>query len=400
MSILTTVEFIADGAINNDKVVAGAGIEFSKLEKVPLAADGTNAASANLDFGGFIAINSGTASAASDVPNWGQVQSEISAQVGTGSHLESVGTRAIAPPGAPTTGDRVLIDSVLGVATGAFTGQENNVAEYNGSTWDFEAVSGAGKWIGVNDESTKLYYFDNVAWSAKDFENTTVDEATLTKTGSLITIKNGGVGAIQLATDAVTTIKITDLNVTTAKIADNAITLDKMADNSVGTDEIVNGSVTDAELATDSVITVKIANLNVTSAKLATDSVITTKIADLNVTTAKLADGAITTDKVVNLGGALRFLSHNGTDNDILEQKQQAFLTSSFTGSNPAKEFDLTDTPVGGVIDLHIQGKKFTQGVHFNLISDGASIKRIQLIATPIPNSGTDCLAGYWFPSV
>ena len=58
----------------------------------------------------------------------------------------------------------------------------------------------------------------------------------------------GGIAAVALADDAVTTAKILDANVTTAKILD--------------------ANVTAAKLATDSVETAKIKNANVTAAKL------------------------------------------------------------------------------------------------------------------------------------
>jgi hypothetical protein len=401
MSILTTNEFLADESVDNAKIKTAAGIEFSKLEKVPIAADGSNSPTADINFGNFKITNHGTAGAASDVPNWGQVQSEISAQIGTGSHETSVGTRAIVPPGSPSSGDRVLIDASLGTATGAFTGHENKIAEWDGAAWQFTEFTEPGKWLGVNDETDKLYYFDGSNWSAKDFENTTVDEVTLTKTGSLITIKNGGVGTVQLGDLSVTEAKLGPLSVTNGKLADNSVTLNKMADNSVGTDEIVNGSVTDSELATNAVTTIKILDGAVTSDKIETDAITTVKILDGAVTGAKLAANTVTLDKIEDLGGALRFISHDGVNNDVLEVKSHAFLTSSFSGTNPNKYYDLPDVPIGALMaGFYVQGKRLTQSVHYNLVTDGANIKRLQLISLAIPASGTDCEALYYIASV
>lgn len=92
-------------------------------------------------------------------------------------------------------------------------------------------------------------------------------------------ILDGSITTAKLADDAVTTVKIADLNVTA----------DKLAADSVNTVNIVDGSVTAAKLATDSVTTVKITNVSVTEDKLAADSVTTTKILNATITPVKLA---------------------------------------------------------------------------------------------------------------
>jgi hypothetical protein len=150
-------------------------------------------------------------------------------------------------------------------------------------------------------------------------------------TGTVVTTGDTGtVTATMLASDSVTTVKITDLNVTTgklaagavttAKITDANVTADKLAADAVTTAKITDSNVTAAKLAADSVTTVKILDANVTDAKLAANSVTnakiadsavdtaeiaasavtTAKIADLNVTTGKLADGAVTTAKITD----------------------------------------------------------------------------------------------------
>ena len=108
-------------------------------------------------------------------------------------------------------------------------------------------------------------------------------------TGTVVTSGDTGtVTATMLASDSVTTVKITDLNVTTGKLADSAVTTGKIADS----------NVTNGKLASDSVTTVKITDANVTAAKLATDSVETAKIVNSAVTEAKIADGAVTSAKI------------------------------------------------------------------------------------------------------
>jgi hypothetical protein len=65
-------------------------------------------------------------------------------------------------------------------------------------------------------------------------------------------------------------------------------------------DDIESGAITAAELATNAVETAKIKDVNVTAGKLATDAVETAKIKDLNVTAAKLAADAAETAKIKN----------------------------------------------------------------------------------------------------
>jgi hypothetical protein len=113
-------------------------------------------------------------------------------------------------------------------------------------------------------------------------------------------IVDSNVTAAKLAADSVTTSKILDANVTDAKLASNSVTNAKIADSAVDTAEIANSAVTATKLATDAVETAKIKDANVTASKLATDSVETAKIKDLNVTEAKIAEGAVTSAKIAN----------------------------------------------------------------------------------------------------
>lgn len=62
------------------------------------------------------------------------------------------------PPGSPTTGDRYIV----GVGTGAWDTEDNNIAEWNGSSWDFTvAVTNFAVW--VTDEDV-LRVYNGTAW--------------------------------------------------------------------------------------------------------------------------------------------------------------------------------------------------------------------------------------------
>jgi len=85
---------------------------------------------------------------------------------------DSVIDRAITPPGSPSTGDRYLIDASLGTATGAWIGQEDSIAEWDGSAWVFTAPT-TGAFVSADDESDRLFLYDGTNWVAKLFESTT-----------------------------------------------------------------------------------------------------------------------------------------------------------------------------------------------------------------------------------
>ena len=136
--------------------------------------------------------------------------------------------------------------------------------------------------------------------------------ATMLASDSVTTTKitNANVTAAKLASDSVETAKIVDANVTaaklaadsvtTAKIVDSNVTAAKLASDSVTTAKILDANVTDAKLAANSVTNAKIADAAVDTAEIASSAVTTAKIADLNVTTGKLADGAVTTAKITD----------------------------------------------------------------------------------------------------
>jgi hypothetical protein len=113
-------------------------------------------------------------------------------------------------------------------------------------------------------------------------------------------IVDSAVTAAKLASDAVTTAKILDANVTDAKLASNSVTNAKIADSAVDTAEIANNAVTTSKIADVNVTTAKIADSNVTAAKLASDSVETAKIVNSAVTADKIAEGAVTSAKIAN----------------------------------------------------------------------------------------------------
>jgi hypothetical protein len=74
-----------------------------------------------------------------------------------------------APPVSPSTGDRYL---VAATATGAWAGQEDSIAEWDGSAWVFTAPS-TGMFTSDDTDSTNILYYSGSAWVNKYFEATT-----------------------------------------------------------------------------------------------------------------------------------------------------------------------------------------------------------------------------------
>lgn len=66
------------------------------------------------------------------------------------------------PPGGPATGDRYL---VLATGTGAWVGQDNNVAEWDGTAWVF-TIPALADYIYITDTLTTLQW-DGTAWIVK-----------------------------------------------------------------------------------------------------------------------------------------------------------------------------------------------------------------------------------------
>jgi hypothetical protein len=96
----------------------------------------------------------------------------------------------------------------------------------------------------------------NAKWTNATFASGAVDGSTTDLSSGAIIVKDLGVSAAKLATDAVTTAKIADLNVTEGKIAANAVTVAKMAttlDFSSNTLTLPAGNVTFAQVATAAV---------------------------------------------------------------------------------------------------------------------------------------------------
>jgi hypothetical protein len=63
------------------------------------------------------------------------------------------------PPGSPTTGDRYIVATS---ASGAWSGHDGDMTQYNGSTWDFVTKNeGMAAWV---EDVNALYTYNGSAW--------------------------------------------------------------------------------------------------------------------------------------------------------------------------------------------------------------------------------------------
>jgi hypothetical protein len=115
----------------------------------------------------------------------------------------------------------------------------------------------------------------------------------LTLSNVTLSSGTGNVSTAMLASNAVTTAKITDANVTAAKLASDSVTTAKILDSNVTTAKIADSAITSAKIADGTIVAGDIADGAITSAKILDGTIATADIADSAVTSAKIADGTI-----------------------------------------------------------------------------------------------------------
>lgn len=99
------------------------------------------------------------------------------------------------PPSGPSKGDRYIVGAS---ATGAWEGNDNKIAQYNGSGWDFYTqVEG---WICWVKDEDKFYKYDGSSWSV--LKTATIG---ITIDGGGAEISTGYKGFIRIPFDCVIT---------------------------------------------------------------------------------------------------------------------------------------------------------------------------------------------------
>lgn len=225
-------------------------------------AQGGSGGTAYLDAGARAIRTSFVAANDNDLVNRITLMNEIASIVGGVEWQDSVLSRLDTPPGTPTTGDRYLI---IATATGDWAGQENKIAEWNGSAWVFTAPT-TGMAVLVDDEPTAQYVFGSTTWGAKYFESTTAS-GFLEKTGFDITLKNLADGKIILGdgSNIAQAVTLTG-DVTVSNTGVTAIGALKVLESMINT-----GAVTETKIGAGAVTVNKIGDDAVTKAKVNAD---------------------------------------------------------------------------------------------------------------------------------
>ena len=126
------------------------------------------------------------------------------------------------------------------------------------------AVLSTGQSFASGDQVTAQKLNDIIGQATFTSAASTTDNSTLTLGSSKLKVKDAGITATQLATDAVITAKIQDDAVTANKVATNAIITAKIAASAVTTDRIADDAVDADKLAHTAVTPGSYTNTNLT----------------------------------------------------------------------------------------------------------------------------------------
>jgi len=219
---------------------------------------------------------------------------------------------------------------------------------------------------------------------ANDHINETASAHGLTLADVTLSTGTGNVSTTMLASNAVTTAKITDANVTTAKIADSAITSAKIADLTIATGDIADSAITSGKIATGAVGTTKIDDLSITTAKIVDSAITAVKIGTDAVTTAKIQDGAVTTGKIAD--GTIVNADINASAAIDKTKISGTAVTVADTGT-------VTSTMIadGAIVNADINA---SAGIAYSKLSLGGTITSADLVDGTIVNSDINASAG------
>jgi hypothetical protein len=140
----------------------------------------------------------------------------------------------------PSVGDRYLIN---GVGAGTWTGQDNKIATWNGSGWEYYTPT-TGARVGADDEPNVAFYlFGGVSWEAKLVESTTASTG-LVKVGQDIQLDPASAGNGLGFNAGVYNVNVDDSSI--------EIDSDTLRVKALGiTNAMLAGGITDAKLDSD-----------------------------------------------------------------------------------------------------------------------------------------------------
>jgi len=201
-----------------------------------------------------------------------------------------------------------------------------------------------------------------------------------------------------IASRAVVTDAIRDLNVTrekiandaidNSKLADNSVAIEQMQDNSVSTAEIVDGSVTNTELADNSVSLSKMQDNSVGTAEIIANAVTNSELADNAVALSNMQDNSVDTDELVNSAVTNPKLADNSVS---LAKMQDNSVDTAELVADAVTEPKLAANSVTNrqIADGSIDGAKLTDNT-----LDVDKIKGLDIVTTAEQNAGSPTWTG------
>lgn len=287
---------IADNAIDNSKVAAGAAIASSKLA----------AWSGNRDANSNKLVNLADGTASGDAVNLGQLQAAITtAQSGLSvkapvraASASNVSGTYNATGGASArgqfTGMPTSIDGVSLAADDRVLLKNQSTASQNG-IWVISILGTGsnGVWDRASDFDSDAEVFDGVFVLVSEGGQETTQWVLTTNnvitvggsSGSDLTFAQFGAGAAYTA-DGVTL----DLTANQFSVADGGIDTTQLADGAVATAKIEDDAVTQDKIAAGAVGTTELADTGVTNGKLAANAVTGGKVAFISQTVTETPD--------------------------------------------------------------------------------------------------------------
>jgi hypothetical protein len=263
------------------------------------------------------------------------------------------------PPGSPVSGDRYLVglDTAASDATGAWLGQDGNIAEYNGSSWVFTTPTN-GMFIAADDETDRLYLFGGTTWEAKYFEATTASNG-LVKSGFDIQLDSSSAGdglgfssgvlsvnvddsTIETNTDS---LRLKDGGISDAKInASAAITLSKLASVTASRALVSDGS---GVMSPSAVTSVELGYVSGVTSAIQTqlDAKAGTALDNLSVS------GLAAEDILVASSGSAVGRLAVGTNGQVLKVSGGSVVWADDSGSNTIKDDWITADGTSKIIN-------------------------------------------------
>lgn len=153
---------------------------------------------------------------------------------------------------SPSTGDRYLIN---GTGAGAWAGQDNNIAEWDGAAWVYTSPT-TGMRVGADDEPEVAFYlYGGASWAAKNVESTTASTG-LTKVGNDVQLDSSSAGDGLGFTTGVLNVNVDDSSI--------EITTDALNVKALGiTNAMLAGSIDDSKLASDYIQTTEVDDVTI-----------------------------------------------------------------------------------------------------------------------------------------